>query len=100
MDYPELTGSDETAVSNRRKAKQVWLFQVCINYVNRLIRLLWLFQEGEILIKTYLQKLKELDVENMKQEEIDCAVEKLKAEVLSHNNAFIKDILNRPIIAD
>ncbi|GAB6032645.1 MutS-like protein [Chamberlinius hualienensis] len=78
LDYPELTGSDETAVSNRRKAKQ----------------------EGEIVIKTFLQKLKELDIENMKQEEIDCAVKKLKADVLSHNNAFIKDILNRPIIAD
>ncbi|KAK3090565.1 hypothetical protein FSP39_012731 [Pinctada imbricata] len=67
----ELEGSDEPAVKKRKLVKQ----------------------EGEEIIKDFIDSVKKLPVNEMSESEVMTELEKLKQNVRAKDNAYVKDIL-------
>ena len=51
-------------------------------------------QEGEELVRKYLQQVKALPVAEMSDEELEREMERLKEDVLSRGNAHIQALLS------
>ncbi|XP_074662537.1 DNA mismatch repair protein Msh2-like [Tubulanus polymorphus] len=52
-------------------------------------------KEGEKLIDSFLQKIKDLPVAEMNDEELKTEMNKLKADLTSQNNSYISNVLSR-----
>ncbi|KAF4084914.1 hypothetical protein AMELA_G00111500 [Ameiurus melas] len=51
--------------------------------------------DGEKIIEDFLMKVKALPFQDMTDDAIKAELHKLKAEVVSHNNAFVNKIVSR-----
>ncbi|PVD28152.1 hypothetical protein C0Q70_10737 [Pomacea canaliculata] len=71
-----LEGEDEPAVKKRKIAKQ----------------------EGEVIIKGFLSRAKELAASNLSAEELMAELQKMKAEVKSKKNPYVEDVLSRKAV--
>lgn len=58
------------------------------------------FQEGENLIQTFLDKAKSLPVATMSDEEVKAQLRRMKQELVAKNNAYVSEMLARCVPAE
>lgn len=58
------------------------------------------FQEGENLIQTFLDKAKSLPVATMSDEEVKVELKRMKQELVGKNNTYVSEMLMRCVPAE
>lgn len=61
---------------------------------------IFVFQEGENLIQTFLDKAKSLPVATMSDDEVKAELRRMKQELVAKNNAYVGEMLARCVPAE